>query len=58
MEQTAIANDLKHLSIYTYMISKEASHLNANDEMEFVMEHLCALLQFELTLTEAADNIS
>lgn len=57
MEQTATANDLKHLSGYTYMVSKESGHLNANDEMEFVMEHLCALLQFELTLTEATDNI-
>lgn len=57
MEQTATANDLKHLSGYTYMVSKESGHLNANNEMEFAMEHLCSLLQFELTLTEAADNI-
>ncbi len=57
MEQTATANDLKHLSGYTYMVSKESGHLNTNNEMEFAMEHLCSLLQFELPLTEAADNI-
>ncbi|CAK7020356.1 MAG: hypothetical protein PARBA_00852 [Parabacteroides sp.] len=57
MEQTATANDLKYLSGYTYMVSKESGHLNANNEMEFAMEHLCSLLQFELTLTEATDNI-
>ena len=57
MEQTATADNQEHLSRYTYMVSKEASHLNADDEMEFMMEHLGALLQFELTLTEAADNI-
>ncbi len=57
MEQTATAGNQKHLSEYTCMVSKEAGHLNANNEMEFIMEHLDALLQFELTLTEAADNI-
>ena len=57
MEQTATAGNQKHLSEYTCMVSKEAGHLNANNEMEFIMEHLGALLQFELTLTEAADNI-
>lgn len=57
MEQTATAGNQKHLSEYTCMVSKEAGHLNANNEMEFIMEHLCSLLQFELTLTDAADNI-
>lgn len=41
-------DDNTYLSSYMYMVSKEPGHLDGDNKMEFTMEHLTALLQFNV----------
>lgn len=53
-----ISNEYSYLFPYTYMVGKEAGHLDDEDNMTFRMEHLCALLQFNLTLKDAKEGVT
>ena len=55
--QEGVANSFEYLSSYMHMVSREPSHLN-NKEMAFSMEHLCALLQFNLKLKDTQEGIT
>ncbi len=55
--QEGVANSFEYLSSYMHMVNREPSHLN-NKEMAFSMEHLCALLQFNLKLKDTQEGIT
>lgn len=50
-------NDNTYLSRYMYMVSKEPGHLNADNKMEFTMEHLTALLQFNIEMVPSGSYL-
>ncbi len=51
------SDEYSYLFPYTYMVGEEAGYLDENSNMVFEMEHICALLQFNLILTEEKEGV-
>lgn len=55
--QNGKVDDFTWMSNYMYMFGKESGQMDNNNQVNFSMEHACALLQFNVKLKDAKEGI-
>lgn len=57
IQEGTIGENYTYLSPYMYMVSKEPGVPDNDNKIEFVMKHLCALLQFNITVPSTLTHV-